>query len=142
MPSEHAPRRVVTGHDGDGKSIIALDGTPESVTVGGTADRRELTEIWATLSAGETGASEFRVVELPAGSQREMHRTDTIDYGIVLAGEIYLVLEKDETLLRPGDVVVQRGTNHAWHNRSGDIARMAFVNLNGQETDKERTPDV
>jgi len=61
-----------------------------------------------------------------------MHRTETIDYGIVLSGEVYLVVEDGETLLRPGDVVVQRGTNHAWHNRSDQPSRMAFVLIDGR----------
>lgn len=133
MGTEHTPRRVVTGHDSNGRSIIALDDTPE--------DRREAIEVWATVaSAAEPSASEFRVVDMPAGSRREMHRTDTVDYGIVLAGEVHLVLEQEETLLRTGDVVVQRGTSHAWHNRSASDARMAFVNLSGQVTDEGRCP--
>jgi len=61
-----------------------------------------------------------------------MHRTKTIDYGIVLQGELYLVLEASETLLRPGDVVIQRGTNHAWDNRSDAPARMAFILVDAQ----------
>ncbi|NNE83740.1 MAG: cupin domain-containing protein [Alphaproteobacteria bacterium] len=138
-------RRVVTGHDSDGKSIIALDDNPSASERGEIEDQRVLREIWATLSApatGQAGASEFRVVDLPAGSRREMHRTDTVDYGIVLAGEVYLVVERGETLLRAGDVVVQRGTFHGWHNRSDRVARMAFVNMRGQATDDERCPGV
>lgn len=127
MNREPALRRVVTGHNPDGKSIIAQDDKLEAVTLGGTGDRRMLTEVWATNS--QPTASEFRVVEIPAGSCREMHRTDTVDYAIVLAGEVHLQLERDETLLRTGDVVVQRGTYHAWHNRSVRTARMAFINL-------------
>ncbi len=142
---EHTLRRVVTGHDSDGKSIIALDDTPAAAALGGTEDRRELIEVWATVAkptAADPGASEFRVVDMPAGSRREMHRTDTVDYAIVLAGEVYLLLEQQETLLRTGDVVVQRGTYHAWHNRSDRVARMAFINLSGQVTDDERCPEV
>ena len=60
-----------------------------------------------------------------------MHRTETLDYGIVLEGEIYLVLDDSETLLKPGDVVIQRGTNHAWSNRSEKVCRMAFILLDG-----------
>ena len=140
MDSEHTLRRVVTGHDGRGKSIVALDDQPLAATLGGADDRRELTEVWATVS--QTGASEFRVVDLPAGSRREMHRTETVDYGIVLVGEITLLLDGEETLLRAGDVVVQRATNHAWHNRSDSVARMAFVNLTGQVSDPQRCPEV
>lgn len=61
-----------------------------------------------------------------------MHRTETVDYGVVLDGEITLVLDKSETVLGPGSVVIQRGTNHAWANRSGRVCRMLFVLIDGQ----------
>lgn len=60
-----------------------------------------------------------------------MHRTETVDYGIVLDGEMTLVLDKGEVALKPGSVVVQRGTNHAWANRSGKPCRMAFILIDG-----------
>ncbi|CAG4992573.1 hypothetical protein DYBT9275_00989 [Dyadobacter sp. CECT 9275] len=63
-----------------------------------------------------------------------MHRTETVDYGIVLEGEITLVLDRGETIIYPGDVVIQSGTNHAWANRSNKICRMAFVLINGEYT--------
>ncbi len=56
-----------------------------------------------------------------------MHRTESVDYGIVIDGELTLVLDDSEVELRPGSVVVQRGTNHAWANRSGRPCRMLFV---------------
>jgi len=56
-----------------------------------------------------------------------MHTTDTIDYAVCLSGEIYAVMEEDETLMRAGDVLIQRGTNHAWANRSKDVCRMMFI---------------
>jgi hypothetical protein len=56
-----------------------------------------------------------------------MHITQTIDYAIVLHGEIVAIMDEDETVLRAGDVLVQRGTNHAWANRSAGITRVAFV---------------
>ncbi len=61
-----------------------------------------------------------------------MHRTESIDYGIVISGEMTLVLDRGETLLKQGDVVIQRGTNHAWANRSGKPCRMLFVLVDGQ----------
>ncbi len=63
------------------------------------------------------------------GSARSasMHTTDTIDYAIVLEGEIVAVMDRDETLLRAGDILIQRGTAHGWENRSDRIARIAFV---------------
>ena len=60
-----------------------------------------------------------------------MHRTESIDYGIVIDGEMTLVLDEGEVLLKPGSVVVQRGTNHAWANRSGRPCRMLFVLVDG-----------
>jgi hypothetical protein len=61
-----------------------------------------------------------------------MHKTKTVDYGIVLEGEITLVLDKGETTVSQGDIVIQNGTNHAWANRSGKLCRMAFVLIDGQ----------
>ncbi len=58
-----------------------------------------------------------------------MHMTKSIDYGIVLQGEIYLVLDKEEVLLKPFDTVIQRGTSHAWSNRSNNDCLMAYVLL-------------
>jgi len=61
-----------------------------------------------------------------------MHRTDTVDYAIVLEGEIWAVMDEDETLMRAGDILIQRGTNHAWANRSDDVCRIAFVLIDGR----------
>lgn len=61
-----------------------------------------------------------------------MHRTETVDYGIVIEGELVLVLDTEERVLHPGDVVIQRGTNHAWANRSGHPCRAAFILLDGE----------
>ncbi|BAV05343.1 Cupin domain-containing protein [Filimonas lacunae] len=65
-----------------------------------------------------------------------MHRTKTVDYGIVLEGEITLVLDKEEAIIRAGDIIVQNGTNHAWANRSGNICRMVFILIDGAFTDE------
>ena len=61
-----------------------------------------------------------------------MHRTESVDYGIVIDGELTLVLDDSEVALKPGSVVVQRGTNHAWANRSGRVCRMLFVLVDGR----------
>lgn len=67
------------------------------------------------------------------GRHPGMHRTQTIDYGIMIEGELTLLLDDDEVTLRPGDVVVQRGTDHAWENRSDSLtARIAFVLIDGE----------
>ena len=61
-----------------------------------------------------------------------MHRTETVDYAVVLEGEIVLVLDDSEVKLSAGDVVIQRGTNHAWSNRSGKPVRMLYVLIDGE----------
>ena len=61
-----------------------------------------------------------------------MHRTESVDYGIVIEGELTLVLDDSEVQLRKGSVVVQRGTNHAWANRSSSVCRMLFVLVDGE----------
>lgn len=144
-------RRVVTGHDAQGRSLIARDEAVAAIASGSGESERSIAEIWATIAGAvpATGhpsstlgpsASEIRIVEMPPGHRREMHRTDTIDYGVVLAGEVTLLLERGETVLRAGDVVIQRGTLHAWHNRGGVPARMLFVNMSGQVSDPGRCP--
>jgi cupin domain len=60
------------------------------------------------------------------------HATDTVDYAICLEGEVWAVLDDDETLMRPGDVLIQRGTYHAWSNRSDRICRMLFVLIDAE----------
>ena len=60
-----------------------------------------------------------------------MHKTETVDYAICLEGEIYLVLDDSEVLMKPGDLCVQRGTNHAWSNRSDGPCFMCFVLIDG-----------
>src|SRR4030095_7141872 len=61
-----------------------------------------------------------------------MHRTESVDYGVVIEGEMTLLLDDSEVLLKPGSVVIQRGTNHAWANRSGKLCRMLFIQIDGQ----------
>lgn len=80
----------------------------------------------------------FSVVGLAENADRHkpgrhplMHRTESIDYGIVLSGEIVLLLDDSEVHLKAGDVVVQRGTVHAWTNRTNEICRMAFILTDG-----------
>ena len=61
-----------------------------------------------------------------------MHTTETVDYAIVIEGEITAIMETEETVLGPGDVLIQRGTNHAWSNKSGKPAKVAFVLIGGR----------
>ena len=65
------------------------------------------------------------------GGHPLMHRTETVDYALVLEGEIYIVLDKEEKLMKQGDFLVERGTNHAWSNRSGKPCKMLFVLIDG-----------
>ncbi len=66
-----------------------------------------------------------------SGQHPGMHRTETVDYALMLEGEMVAIMDKDETVLRAGDVLIQRGTNHAWANRSDKPARIAFVLIAG-----------
>lgn len=61
-----------------------------------------------------------------------MHRTETVDYAVVLQGEITMLLDDQDVLLKAGDVVIQRGTNHAWSNRSDKPALMLYVLIDGE----------
>ena len=70
-------------------------------------------------------------MEFAPGIASEMHRTETIDYIVMLSGEIEMDMDDSTVKLRAGDIMVQRGTNHAWANRSGKTARIAFVLLDG-----------
>ncbi len=69
--------------------------------------------------------------ELKPGVHPGMHKTATIDYAIVLSGEVYALMDEDETLMKTGDILIQRGTNHAWSNRSDKMCRMAFILIGG-----------
>ncbi|WP_299481443.1 cupin domain-containing protein [uncultured Roseibium sp.] len=60
-----------------------------------------------------------------------MHRTDSLDYAVVLTGEIYMLMDEEDVLLKAGDVVIQRGTNHAWSNRGTEPCSIAFVLVDG-----------
>jgi mannose-6-phosphate isomerase-like protein (cupin superfamily) len=165
-------RRVVTGHNAEGKSIVALDGPPGSIV--GT-ERAGLGEIWITdgtpadnrnpadagarpvrleppvngsifrffvlappnkqLSAQqleEQAADGFRAIggehcRVDTRLDPAMHTTRTVDYIILLKGDVTLVLDEDEVRLKPFDVVVQRGTNHAWRNNGSEPALLAGV---------------
>jgi quercetin dioxygenase-like cupin family protein len=151
-----APRRVVTGHDADGRSVVLADGpTPKSHSIPGAtfhelwnttqspapvapAEPREPTER-PLVTPPDPNGTIIRIVDLEPRSRSPMHRTETIDYGIVLAGQVTLVLDDgSETALRVGDVVVQRGTDHAWANTSDEPARMVFVLVDGRFNDELR----
>lgn len=177
-------RRIVTGHDSQGRAIIQEEGPPPRVQRIGGQMGPIFYEVWNTRqtpalidrASGEphedgivlappANGTRIRVLDIPpedprlksltaeeavrhfeeigAGASAShtdganaphpfMHRTETVDYGIVLEGEIVLILDAGETVVRAGDIVVQRGTNHAWANRSNANCRIAFVLIDGQ----------
>jgi mannose-6-phosphate isomerase-like protein (cupin superfamily) len=163
-------RRVVTGHDARGKSVIVSDGPSQHVLLIPGRTDFGLTNLWVTDSTpGSTegnadaaarpvvleppaGGTIFRVVEFPpdkaadfdrktafssmgadhamdpdASRHPGMHKTDTVDYAIVLSGEIWALMDEGETRLEAGDCLVQRATNHAWSNRSDEPCLVAFI---------------
>jgi quercetin dioxygenase-like cupin family protein len=136
-------RRVVTGHDGGGRAVVKIDEvaknvvsnrpgasscviwTTETNPVDNSGDADTSTRKVGTTLAGGTV---FRVVEFSPGAAPRVHRTDSIDYAVVISGEIDMELEKgDEVHLKAGDVLVQRGTVHCWVNRGDAPCTIAFV---------------
>jgi quercetin dioxygenase-like cupin family protein len=182
-------RRVVTGHDKDGKAIVISDGPAPFVHVNPINPEWYSTDIWRTRETPaliESAAPEstlgprrqmpekrgtvLRINHYPpepeavrrmtpedsrrafaalgnetaatfgrGGRHPLMHRTETIDYAIVLAGEITMVMDDCDVVLKAGDIVIQCGTNHAWSNRSDAPAVIAFVLIDGEfEPDLKR----
>jgi len=150
-----APRRIVTGHDAAGKSVVLSDApTPKTLDIGTAAFH----EIWITAAtptpivAAEPEPTDrpvrtpppangvmVRFTEMAPGAESPMHRTETVDVGVVIEGETWLLLDDgSETLVEVGDAVVQRGTNHAWANRSDRPVRMLFVLIDGTIADELR----
>ena len=169
-------RRVLTGHDSQGKSTLIADGPAPNMKEMASMPGLALTDLWETTGApanndGHADAASrpvrleppkngtiLRIVEFPPDSQwrdradaREafgsigaghapdkksadpmMHRTSTVDYIIVLKGEIHAVMEQGETLLRAGDILVQRGTNHSWSVRGNEPCIVAAVLVNAK----------
>lgn len=136
-------RRIETGFRADGKSIVKSDRVFEPLPI--ASGDAAFAKLWVTqtspadntdardgaeLASGLTCAdgSVLRVVDLLPGKVSPMHKTNSIDYGIVLWGEMEMRMDSGEAArLRPGDIVVQRGTNHAWANVGATPARMVFV---------------
>ena len=149
-------RRVVTGHDQNGKSVVVSDGPPpQHHSMRGPSIGADFIEMWnapqavpllTSVEPREPNERQFtimpaaghllRILEvypLKAGGKRTvMHRTQTLDYVVVIEGELVLLLDDSEVTLKPGDVVVQRGTDHAWENRSDRVARAAFCHLDAR----------
>jgi naringenin degradation protein FdeH len=144
-------RRVITGHGGNNAAKVIVDApaTNTKTPRQGVAS----TLMWCTdampadIAVGEgvedkgarilgtappANGSRFIVMEFAPGVASDMHRTETIDYIVMLAGEIDMDMDEGSVTLRAGDIMVQRGTNHAWINRGNAPARLAIVLLDAK----------
>jgi len=143
-------RRVITGHDAKGVAKVLRDDFATNVKPSTHGARSTL--VWSSdtmpidIAVGENiedmgarilgtapppNGTRFCVIDFPANSPGRMHRTETIDYVIVLAGEIEMDMDASTVKLKAGDILIQRGTNHSWVNRSDKPARLAFVLIDG-----------
>jgi len=153
-------RRIVTGHDAGGKSVVLSDDAPpQHHEMMGPKIGADFHEIWnspraiPTLTSTEarepneraftimpSSGHLLRIIDMyplkDGGSRTVMHRTKTLDYVVVIEGEAVLILEDSEVTLRKSDVVVQRGTDHAWENRSDRPARLAFFHIDAEFADE------
>src|ERR1043166_391752 len=135
-------RRVITGHDEKGRAVVKIDEVSQNVTssrAGQTACVVWTTESFPVNNTGEadeglrkTGTTlkngtVFRIVEFAPGVAPRNHRTDSIDYAVVVSGEIDMELDDSVVHLKAGDVLVQRGTIHNWINRGTQPCVIAFI---------------
>ena len=135
-------RRLVTGHDETGRAVVKIDEVAKDLV----SSRPGATScvVWTTqgFPVNNTGEEDqgrrptgttldngtvFRVLELAPGSSPRNHRTDSIDYAVVMSGEIDMELDDTTVHLKAGDVLVQRGTIHNWVNRGTEPCVIAFV---------------
>ena len=133
-------RRVVTGRNPEGKGIVKWDSEIEAVS---GREGFSFVPVWATkelparlteddpatweIGTTLAGGSVFRIARYEPGVAKRWHRTDSVDYGIVLSGEIWMELDEKEVHLKAGDVIVQRGTIHNWVNRGTEPCLVAFI---------------
>ncbi len=144
-------RRVVTGHGAGNLAKIIRDAPAANAKYPGPG--MVSTMIWCTDRAPADSAlgenvedmgarilgtspppmgSRFAVIDFPPGNKPHMHRTETIDYVIVIEGEIDMDMDDSTVTLKAGDMMVQRGTNHAWANRGATRARVAFILIDAE----------
>jgi quercetin dioxygenase-like cupin family protein len=141
-------RRVVTGHDANGKAVVRIDDVGAHVVSARANVSRQL--IWTTddlpVTFAEDGAdkgareigttikngSVFRVIEYEPGAAPRNHRTDSIDYAVVMSGEIDMEMDDTVVHLKAGDVLVQRGTIHNWVNNGSEPCVIAFVLISAE----------
>ena len=187
QPKHGKIRRVITGHDGNGKAVVIEDGLAPAVRSNPLRPGHVSVDLWKTGAAPvvihraeadptsgpkqihppprgtvfrisqiapETDAirdmapDESRAVFAAMGNASAstagtkvgrhpfMHRTESVDYAVVLSGEITMLLDDEDVVLKEGDVVIQRGTNHAWSNRSDKPAMMLYVLIDGEFDDE------
>ena len=140
-------RRVVTGHDPEGKAVVDID---EVVTSpGGSRPGLSAKVLWTTdqspadnnskedmslrpVHAAVPNGSTLRVIEYLPGVYPRNHRLSSVDYAIVIKGEIYMTMDDTEVHLCAGDVLVQRGTIHNWENRGTEPCVIAFVLIDAE----------
>lgn len=144
-------RRVVTGLNSEGKSTVIIDGPIPRLnamsaalawrTDAAVADNSgsDDTAVPYSIDLLHAGGSNFATCTFPPGAEAFMHATDTLDYLIVLSGQVTLVLEKGEAALGPGDFVVDRGVLHGWRNDGAEPCICAVVNLPAHPVGKGRT---
>jgi mannose-6-phosphate isomerase-like protein (cupin superfamily) len=176
-------RRVVTGHDSNGRAVVLSDGLTPTLKTNPLRPGHKSTEVWRTsatpapISRTEADptfpgpgtihpasrGTVIRVAEwapetaetrnLSQETVREiframgnenasmygrggrhpiMHRTETVDYAVILEGELTLILDEEDVVLKTGDVVIQRGTSHSWANHSDKPCRILFVLIDGE----------
>jgi quercetin dioxygenase-like cupin family protein len=135
-------RRVVTGHDDDGKAIVLIDEMCKNVRSG--RERHHSCVAWSTgrfptdnsghedgaareIGSTDPGGTVFRIVQYSPGVASRNHRTDSIDYAVVMSGEIDMEMDGTMVHLRAGDVLVQRGTVHNWINNGTEPCVIAFA---------------
>lgn len=136
-------QRVVTGHNADGRACVVSEDVSEPKLVP-TGDANFLL-LWTTATVPAdnndetdgrerdvgttlTGGSAFRIVDMLPGGESPFHRTNSIDYGIVLEGEVELELDDGrKTTVGKHGVIIQRGTNHLWRNTTDKPCRIAFI---------------
>ena len=135
-------RRVITGHDDNGKAVVLIDEMCRNVI--SRRERHHSCVVWSTASfpVDNTGIADesarpvgapppegtvFRIIEYGPGVAPRNHRTSTIDYAVVISGEIDMELDDETVHLRAGDVLVQRGTIHNWVNRGTEPCVIAFA---------------
>lgn len=135
-------RRVVTGHDEHGRALVAIDEISRNVV--SRRPKHQSCVVWSTgsfpadnsstldggareVASTDPGGSVFRIVEYAPGVARRNHRTESIDYAVVMAGEIDMEIDGASVHLKAGDVLVQRGTIHNWVNRGSAPCVIAFV---------------